>query len=127
MSASLDYRCGHGLLKSQPCRFCAAMTNAASARAMFDAYVLALETLAGNFTTVPERKAAIQIRQEFEHDIPRYFRAVLAELDKATQPRAQKMCGECFQRPALGHCVQWEGSCQECLDKANERKWGTNG
>lgn len=33
-------------------------------------------------------------------------------------------CGECFQAPALGHPTQYETSCEACISKANERKWG---
>jgi hypothetical protein len=33
-------------------------------------------------------------------------------------------CGECRKAPALGHPTQYETSCQACITRANERKWG---
>jgi hypothetical protein len=34
-------------------------------------------------------------------------------------------CAECRSVPALGHPTQYETSCGACIQKANDRKWGT--
>lgn len=34
------------------------------------------------------------------------------------------VCGECHKAPALGHPSQYETSCEACIARHNERKWG---
>jgi hypothetical protein len=33
-------------------------------------------------------------------------------------------CAECHSATALGHPTQYETSCEACIGKANDRKWG---
>jgi hypothetical protein len=33
-------------------------------------------------------------------------------------------CAECHEAQALGHPTQYETSCEACIRKFNERKWG---
>jgi hypothetical protein len=36
------------------------------------------------------------------------------------------VCVECSKAPALGHPTHYETSCEACIGKANDRKWGAS-
>lgn len=57
-------------------------------RHMFDAYKHAMRTLAASYRSVPERRAAIQIRDEFEGGIEGHIGTLLDALAAQREPLA---------------------------------------